>query len=219
VSKLSEKLTIALVPYLGYALLKLIHFTNNYHYKGQEHLEGLREKGEQSIWVTWHNRLLPSFVVHGGRNLGPIASQSKDGELISRLGILCGYSPIRGSTSRGGAKALKAMIKHLRSGFDIFFTPDGPRGPRYRVQQGAAAAAKISGKPILPLGISASRKIVFNSWDRFQLPMFFSRIQVVYGKPLYIGRDEDIDEACEKIRVAMTDVNDEADRLNDTTSP
>ena len=95
-----DKLTIALVPYLGYAILKLVHWTTRYSYKGLEHREGLREKGEPSIWVTWHNRLLPSFIVHGGHNMGPIASLSKDGEIISRVGILSGYTPIRGSTSR-----------------------------------------------------------------------------------------------------------------------
>jgi hypothetical protein len=219
VSTLKDKLTIALVPYLGYCLLKLIHFTSRYRYKGLEHLEGLREKGEQSIWVAWHNRLLGSMVVHAGRNMGPIASQSKDGELISRVGLMMGYTPIRGSSSRGGAKALKAMIRHLRAGFDIVFTPDGPRGPRYRVQQGAAAAARITGRPILPLGVSAKRKIVFNSWDRFQLPLPFGRIQVVYGKPIYVTREDDLDEVAEKIRVALMQANDEADRLNSTTSP
>ena len=101
----------------------------------------------------------------------------------------------------------------------MVFTPDGPKGPRYEVQQGAAYAALKAGVPVLPLGVGASRKMVFRSWDRFQLPLPFSEVRVVYGEPLSFKGDEDIEDVRRLIGEALDKATAEADRILGVTSP
>jgi len=97
-----------------------------------------------------------------------------------------GHESIRGSTTSGGAMALRAAVRALRGGKDVGFTPDGPRGPRHKVQMGVIQAARMSGAPIVPVAFSASRKRVLGSWDGFIVPAPFSRGVFVYGRPIEV---------------------------------
>lgn len=216
---MTKKLTLLIVPFLGALYLKLVKLTGTYRVEGGEHLESVEKGGRGSVWVVWHNRLIGAIILHRGKNVGALISQSYDGELIARVVERLGYTALRGSTTRGGAGALKAVLRHIRAGHAAVFTPDGPKGPRYEVQQGAAYAAMKAGVPVLPLGVAASGKKVFRSWDRFQLPLPFSKVQVVYGVPLTFTGDEDVDEVREKIRAALTRATEEADRLLGVHSP
>jgi lysophospholipid acyltransferase (LPLAT)-like uncharacterized protein len=206
-------------PPVGAAYLRFVNLTGRYRVTGEEHLQWIRREHGQALWVVWHNRLLGAIAMHGNENIGAVISKSKDGELIARAVERLGYTPLRGSTSRGQTGALKGLLRHVSKGFDVVVTPDGPRGPRYRVQPGAAWIAMKTGFPILPVGVGASPKVVFKSWDRFQLPLPFGRVSVVYGKPLLFGKDEPVEEVREKIAAALTLATDEADRMLGTVSP
>ena len=143
-----------------------------------------------------------------------LISQHRDGEMIARTMGWFGHDSIRGSSTRGGTSALKAVVKQLRAGKDVAFTPDGPRGPRHRVQGGVIQAARLGGVPIVPVTFSAHPAKIFASWDRFLLPGPFSRGAFLYGAPLKVPRDasgEEV-EACRlRLEEQMRELTERAD--------
>ena len=153
--------------------------------------------GSQLIYCVWHNRLalaLPSYAeffatVKKRMRMAALVSASRDGAIVARILELFGAKPARGSSSRRGGQAILELSSWAQQGFDLALTPDGPRGPRYKVQEGAIALAQITGVPLLPVSFHLTRKIVLKSWDRFQIPLPFSRWTVDIGKPIYVARD------------------------------
>jgi lysophospholipid acyltransferase (LPLAT)-like uncharacterized protein len=153
----------------------------------------LRNPGGPLLLALWHGRLLYFIPLYRSRPFTVLVSHSRDGEFISRVLRLFGGYTTRGSSSRGGARALLEVVKRVRQGATAVFTPDGPRGPRYRVQPGIVAVAKKTGVPILPVTYNAAWKKVLNSWDGFIVPLPFSRVVVVYGKPIYVPANASAD--------------------------
>ena len=149
------------------------------------------------IFCLWHNRLaLAMFIFrtyvqrhHPCNGLAALTSASKDGALLAATLEQFGIQPVRGSSSRRGAQALVELTSSLARGLHAAITPDGPRGPRYQVQPGVAALAQLTGAVIVPASYHASRKVVFKSWDRFQLPLPFARCDVVFDTPLTLPRE------------------------------
>lgn len=162
------------------------------------------------IFATWHNRLALSLVVyrkfvqasHPVRRMAALVSASRDGGLLARILELFGVQPVRGSSSRRGAQALLELTSWAERGHDLAITPDGPRGPCYRVQEGAIALAQLTGLPIVPMAYSLAWKIRLRSWDRFQIPLPFSRWLVEFGEPIHVPRDAD-DTARERLRLEL----------------
>ncbi len=167
------------------------------------------------ILCLWHGRPLPLTARMMGIDLTVLISLSRDGELINEVLSSMGYDALRGSTGPSGARALASAIKILRAGRTLAVTPDGPRGPSGVVQPGALAMARKSGAAIIPTGSSAQRRIVLKSWDRFMLPLPFSRALVLFGEPIRVPANAD-DEAVEALRLRlqaeMRRLQDEADR-------
>ncbi len=143
------------------------------------------------LFAFWHGRMLYFLKLYEylGSRVTILVSHSSDGELVTQLLSSFGLPTTRGSTSRGGARGLLAVVNKVRSGIHAGFTPDGPRGPRYQVQPGLVLVAKRTGAPILPMTFGARWKRVLASWDAFLLPLPFSRIVVVYGEPIYVPAD------------------------------
>lgn len=208
----------AAAPLLGRGYLRLIRATCRFRLEPWP-LAPDAGGGGVTLLALWHNRLLGPIVPYRQRGIGVVISRSRDGELISRVVAACGYVPLRGSSSRGGSAALRATLAHLQSGRDVVFTPDGPRGPRYRVQPGIAYAAAKSGRPVIPVGVGMTRKLVVRSWDRFQLPLPFSAVQVCFGDPLTFGAADPVASIGEAIRQELAGVTARADRLLGVTSP
>jgi lysophospholipid acyltransferase (LPLAT)-like uncharacterized protein len=141
------------------------------------------------VLAFWHGRMLCALhLAYRYRHVRAtvMVSRSQDGEFISQVSKCFGVHPIRGSTSRGGSRAMLQMVRRVQEGYVACVTPDGPRGPRYRVQPGVITVAQKTGAPILPLAYDAEWKKVFQSWDRFVMPLPFSRIVVVYGEPISV---------------------------------
>lgn len=165
---------------------------------------------QRAIFAIWHNRLalcLPLYRAHiagrlPGRRLAAIASASKDGGMLSRVLELFGVLPVRGSSSRRGAAALRELTNAAEQGCDLAVTPDGPRGPCYGVQPGVIAAAQFTGLPIVPVAYSLGWKKTLRSWDRFQIPLPFSRVEVKIGEPLRVPREAD-EAGRERLRVEL----------------
>lgn len=161
------------------------------------------------IAAIWHSRILIFTHLYAGMGAAILVSASRDGEIIARILKRQGQDPVRGSTSRDGRRALAELVIRLRRGQSAVITPDGPRGPRFRVQPGIVALARKSGLPILPATYSASRGHVFRSWDRFLLPAPFSRCRVIYGRPVRVSSDVD-DAGFEAARLRLEN---ELDRI------
>jgi len=126
------------------------------------------------------------------RKLAALVSASKDGALLAAVMGRFGVEQVRGSTSRRGPQALLEMSSRAKLGYDLAVTPDGPRGPRYVVQKGVIALAQVTGLAIVPVTCNTRRKICLKSWDGFQIPLPFSRCELILNQPILVPR-----EACE----------------------
>ena len=145
------------------------------------------------IFCLWHNRLAISMLVHRRhpRKLAALVSASRDGALLAAILGRFGVEQIRGSSSRRGPQALLELTSHALKGYDLAITPDGPRGPRYVVQQGVIALAQITGLPIIPVTCNTQRKVCLKSWDRFQIPLPFSSCELILKEPIHVPREAD----------------------------
>ncbi len=162
---------------------------------------------ETCIVAFWHSRLLMMPLLCRKNRIAMLISRHRDGELISRAVRLFPIDSIRGSTTRGGARALRGLARAIRKGSHVAITPDGPRGPRNVAQGGAIMLASRTGRPILPVTFSASRKKIFNSWDRFLFPYPFTRGVFVWGEPIWVRPEEDQAGMEEKRRTLQETLN------------
>ena len=152
---------------------------------------------EPVIFALWHNRLglcmevYESFVRpnHPHDHLAALISASKDGALLAAILQAFGVRVVRGSSSRRGAQALLELASWAEGGYDLAVTPDGPRGPRHVVQEGVLALAQVTGLPIVPYSCQLGWKIQVKSWDRFQIPLPFSRCTMIFGEPIRVPRE------------------------------
>jgi len=159
------------------------------HWAGQEHLRAIRSARENVIYAFWHGRMLALCFSHRRQNIHIMVSEHRDGEIVAQTVNLLGFVPIRGSTTKGGRKALFQIAERARSGYDVAITPDGPRGPRWRVQPGVITLAQRTGMPIIPVANGASLGKTLSSWDRFLIPMPFSRVAIFLGAPISVPRE------------------------------
>lgn len=146
-----------------------------------------RDPGQPRIWALWHNRILLMPYVYErlcpGRRMLMLVSRSRDGEMIARIMGRFGIDGARGSSSRGGTEAMRELLRELArpQARDIGITPDGPRGPRGKVQDGVIALSAASGRPIYPVTVHYSRFWQLPSWDGFQIPQPGAICRVVIG--------------------------------------
>lgn len=155
------------------------------------------------ILAFWHCYLILMRFAYRGTRMSVLVSQSWDGELTSQTLAHLGIDTCRGSTSRGGAAALRDLLRRARAGSDLGFTPDGPKGPARRVQPGVIVAAAMSGLPIQPVAIGATRRRLLRSWDRMLVPLPGARVDVVFGEPLTIAARGPVDAGVERLERAM----------------
>jgi len=172
--------------------------------------------GGPIIYVIWHGRMLMLPYWYGrARRPYALASRSRDGELVSRFIEGFGVRVVRGSSSRGGAAALRGLA-HLqrREGAEVVVVPDGPRGPREVAQPGAVLLAKLTGAPIVPIGIGLWPRTVLRSWDAFVLPHPFSRGALAWGEPIRVEASVDdagLEAARRRLERSLREVTAEAD--------
>jgi len=186
-----EELKWNLVGIFGKLLVDLLFKTTRIETIGFEKVAAIIAS-RRFIFAFWHSRILLISYLYQGWNAAVLVSQSQDGEFIARVVQRQGHEPIRGSTTRGGLRALSQMIKRLKEKRrPAGIIPDGPQGPRFKVQPGIIMLAKKTGFPIVPVTYSASRVKVFNSWDRFILPIPFAGCRVVYGDPVSVPENAD----------------------------
>ena len=167
----------------------------------------LTQSGQGFVFVLWHEALLPLLWRHRKQGVAILVSEARDGQYLADYAARIGYRLIRGSSTRGGTRALLAAVRELRGGTVVAFTPDGPRGPRREMKPGAVAAAQRAGVRILPIHAEADRAWRFRSWDQFMLPKPFARVRIAYGEPLAIGPgDAALVQGVETTAMALTQV-------------
>lgn len=211
--------------HLGALYIRLVKATTRWQVEGREEYDGLLDKGTGVIVVTWHGRLFMSpFCGDRRRRTVAMISNNRDGELITALVARFGIHAVRGSTydhgkrrDKGGRRAYVGAQRELTDARAILgMTPDGPRGPRMRAQQGAALLSVATGAPVQPVTFSARRGRVLGSWDRFLLPWPFGRGVQIWGKPLHPPAGADpaaLDGYLADIEEALTAITRRADEL------
>ena len=151
---------------------------------------------DPAIYCVWHNRLALCLEAYFGYakkhnqtpGMAAMVSASKDGAFLAAILQCFKVQPVRGSSSRRGPQALLELTTWSERGYDLAITPDGPRGPAYVVQEGAMSLAQLTGLPVIPVSYYLGWKIRLKSWDRFQIPLPFSRCEVIFEKPVYVPR-------------------------------
>ncbi len=209
-----ERLKIWMISTLGYWAIQWIGSTLRWEIEGAGNQETIHAEGKKIIYVFWHGRMFMACYFFRRRGIVVMASRNRDGEYMARVIRRFGYDTARGSSSRGGRRALADMIQLLRRGRDVAFTIDGPRGPRYIAKPGAAYLARKTGNPVLPFIISAEKKWVLGSWDRFQIPKPFTRCAVLFGAPIHVEPDaseESLEVAQHQIQRSLDDLHDRGD--------
>ncbi len=179
----------ALTGIAGCALVRTLFATTRVERVHAERLEDFRRRKVPVIFVFWHGNLLPLVHYHRREGIVVLVSEHSDGEFIARILGRSGFGTVRGSSTRGGVRGLKALVRAARNGRDLALTPDGPRGPRGEFKPGALAAAQMTGLPLLPLAVSASSAWRLDSWDRFLIPKPFSTVRIEYLPPRFVPRD------------------------------
>lgn len=170
------------------------------------------------IFCVWHNRLPLTLASYDdfarsrwpAAGLAAIISASRDGGLLASVASAFGLEPIRGSTSRRGPQALLEATTWLEKNYSVAITPDGPRGPVYRIQEGIIKLAQLTGRPIIPVSNFTRWKIRLRSWDRFQIPLPFAPCEFRYGKPMWAPRetsDEQREKLCLQLQEAMGEIS------------
>lgn len=166
-------------------------------------------QAQKPVVVLWHDEIFPLILAHENEGKVCVVSQSQDGELLAQVLENFGFLTARGSSSRGGMRALVAAKRIMdKRGVGAIFTADGPRGPRHQVKPGAVFLATRCASPILPVRVIMDRtKIFHKAWDKFQLPLPFSRCTIIYGDPIYLsqptGDADSMDQQCREVEQAM----------------
>ena len=182
-------------------------------------LDVLWRAGRPVIYAVWHGRILMLPYYYGRRHVHALTSRSRDGETLSRFVQGFGVRVVRGSSSRGGARAVLALARLVREqGVEVLVVPDGPRGPRHVAQPGAVLLAKMTGAPIVPVAFAATPSTVLRSWDAFLVPHPFARAIVLFGRPIPVSPDADRDTVELKrleLETALKELTAAADRAAD----
>lgn len=171
---------------VGPILLRMLYATWRVSEINAEGWRSLRSKKMPFVFALWHGQLLPLVVQHRSQGIKILISEHRDGEVIAQIAQRLGLAAIRGSTTRGAARALLAMCDALTSGSEVAVTPDGPRGPARKFASGAIVAAHRAQAPVVAIGVSASRSWHLRSWDAFMIPKPFARVTVAYSNPIFV---------------------------------
>ncbi|NOX16311.1 MAG: lysophospholipid acyltransferase family protein [Epsilonproteobacteria bacterium] len=183
-----KALVLKIVPRLAFIFLNILYFSckKKFHSKCNKD-----EIQTPAIFAFWHGELLPLLKGYidfrGSKKIDTIISSHFDGELIAKIVAIYGGGSIRGSSTRGGLKALKKSFRSLSLKRDLAITPDGPKGPSHSVADGIILISKKKNVPIVTLNCKPSSYWQLNSWDKFVIPKPFSTLNIFIGEPFYLN--------------------------------
>ncbi len=210
-----DSLWLRLKAWLVWFLSRIVHATLRIRVVGKENIEMHRGSGPL-VYAFWHGRQFLLFGAIPERPLVVLSSLSYDGRMQARICRRFGLEVVFGSSSRGGLKGMLALYRSVRRGKSVAIAVDGPRGPCFKVKAGALAIAAATGRPVVPVASAARRMIVLASaWDRFQIPIPFTRAVVVFGEPLGVDATDrnGLDKAASLLESRLEQLCSKADRL------
>ena len=181
-----KRIQARLIPYLVTPVVRGLGATYRWRVEGAAHLDALARSGRPPIMAFWHGRILPATLYFRDRGIVVVTSANFDGEWIAAVIRRFGYGSARGSSSRGGARALVELRKRMAQGHAAGFTLDGPRGPARVAQPGAVFLSQVTGHPIVPFHIEASKAWTARSWDATQVPKPGATVAVAIGEPYVV---------------------------------
>jgi len=190
--------------------LRALFRTLNIQSTGQDTIPRPREERTPVIFVFWHGRLLPLIHVHRHQGTVALVSEHRDGDYLARLLHHFGFGTVRGSSTRGGVRGLKGLIRAAQRGEDLAITPDGPRGPNRELKLGALTVARMTGLPLVPVGVGVTSAWRIRNWDGLLVPKPFSTVRVAYGPPTLVPRNADqaeIDDAAASLQHRLGDLS------------
>ena len=167
-------------------VLRLLAGTWRVRTEHEDRWRPLYQAKRPHVFLLWHEVLLPLLWHHRSQDIAIVVSENRDGQYLADFALKLGYRAVRGSSSRGAARALLGAVRELQAGRSVAFTPDGPRGPRRALKPGVVAAAQRGGGVIVPIHARADRAWRLDSWDRFLIPKPAARVTVVYGRPFEV---------------------------------
>jgi len=204
-----QRTLIRLADLAFFLSIKVVGGLARFEVQGSEHFDAIERAEKIPIYTFWHDRIFLGTYFFRDRGIVVMTSKSLDGEYIARFIKRFGYGAIRGSSSRGGARALVEMIKTMRLGHPMAFSIDGPRGPRYEAKPGPLILAKKTGNPIMPFVVEPRRFWTLKSWDQMQIPWPFSRVAVIIGEPIYVddkASDAEIGSKLADLQASLDDL-------------
>ncbi len=211
-----QRVQIFVATWIGYFALLLVGRSLRWEVFGWGNWEAARRMGKGVVYTCWHREIFAGSWFWRKRGIVVMASQNFDGEYITRILQKHGYGAARGSSSRGGGKALAEMIRCHHQGLDTVFTIDGPRGPRFVAKPGAVLLAKATGAAILCFHAAVRRAWVFRkSWDQTEFPFPFTRAAMFLAPPIMVSRDADRAEQARKlqeVQAALDELRSRAER-------
>jgi hypothetical protein len=182
----AKRAQAAAIPAVLWPIIEFVGGTYHWQAIGKEHLDRLDAAGQPFILAFWHGRILSNMLYFRDRGIVALISENFDGEWITSVCRHFGFGAVRGSSSRGGARALVQLKRELARGKSVLVTPDGPRGPVGVAQVGAVWLASASGCPILPVRAEARRHRTTRSWDRHQVPSPGATVTVAIGPAIEV---------------------------------
>ena len=192
--------------FVGTTFFRLNSWTWKVEMHNEHQLEAAKGEGGGHFMALWHGKMLVGLPHYAGRGYKVLVSSSGDGDISEHLLESFGYGVIRGSSSRGGARALREMLTALRRGCVLVITPDGPRGPTHSMNPGLAWMSRATGYGVVPCGFASDRSWRAKSWDRLMIPKPHARVVFFYEEPVFVARhasEAEQAEATELIRVRM----------------
>ncbi len=213
-TKLIDRLLFFLATRLGWLFVLFWGRLTRIEFIGREHFEWLKKNRKPFILCIWHGRLLLTVYLHRKDHLVAMVSEHRDGEMIAQTVQKIGFSTVRGSSTRGGAKASLRLLRILRQGGRGVIIPDGPNGPRHVFKPGALLLAQKSGAYLLLHSYASSRFFQFSSWDKFYVWKPFSRTVAIYSEPIPVPEkmsDQEFEQFRRQIEAAMIKQEEQAD--------
>ena len=201
-----------IIPRLVYLLFILTNSTANLKVVGQENIENIGDD-DPLLYAFWHGFMWIPVYFYRNRDYIVLSSLSQDGEYMTRVLRYLGWQVIRGSSSRGGSRAVLKLYKQLLKGGTTVLTPDGPTGPIYKVKPGIIYLQEKSDGYIVPLGIAIDRKIKVNSWDKLEIPLPWTKTVLKVGRPVKLPEEKSIEDRCELLEAKINQAQNEAEKV------
>ena len=181
-----------------------------------EVIKNLEKVNKNYIVAFWHGSMLIGWYLQKNKKFAALVSKSKDGDILTSILKKWNFYVVRGSSSKGGHDALDEMIKLIQNNYNLAITPDGPTGPIYKMKPGAVIVSHRIQVPLILLGIGIKNKWQLKSWDQFEIPKPFSKVEVIYSDPIFINKDstrEDISIIINECEVKLNELQNQANKL------